>query len=84
MYKRQHVRKRCDLDGAALLILGEIVRAEHVKQSVVQRAQIRVYLALQVAGQKAEDVYKRQVVYSLSLFCIFVKAYFHLRPLLFR
>ncbi len=49
-----HIRKRGNLDGAALLILGEVFRAEHVKQTVVQRAQIRVYLALQVAGQKAE------------------------------
>ena len=49
-----HIRQRCDLDGAALLIFGEIVRAEHIKQAVVQRAQIRVYLALQIAGQKAQ------------------------------
>ena len=45
-----HVRQRRDLDAAAFLLLLEVLRAEHVEQRVVQRAQVRVDLLLQVAG----------------------------------
>ena len=49
-----HVCKRRDLDIAALKVFLICVRSEHIKQCIVQRAQIRVHLALQVARQKAE------------------------------
>ena len=49
-----HIGKRCDLDIAALKIFLIGIGAEHIKQRVIQRAQVRVDLALKVAGQKAE------------------------------
>src|SRR5574344_2018145 len=51
-----HIRQRRNLDVAALKILLIRLRAEHVEQRIIQRAQIRIDLALQVARQKAEPL----------------------------
>ena len=51
-----HIRQRRDLDVAALEILRVGVRTEHLKERVVQRAQIGVNLVLQVAGQEAQPL----------------------------
>ena len=51
-----HVRQRRDLDVTALKILRVGVRAEHLEERVVQRAQVGVDLVLQVAGQKAQPL----------------------------
>ena len=51
-----HIGERRDLDVAALEILLIGLRAEHVKERVVERAEVGINLALQVAGQKAEPL----------------------------
>jgi hypothetical protein len=43
-----------DLDHAALDVLGDLLRVEHVVQRVEQRAQIGVDLGHQVAGQESQ------------------------------
>ena len=49
-----HIGKRCNLNDLlfhkALVSFG----TQHIKQAVIQRAQIRVYLLLQITGQKAQ------------------------------
>ena len=49
-----HIRQRGDFDKPFFHHFGVGVRAEHFRQCIVQRAQIRIYFFLQVAGQKAE------------------------------
>ena len=49
-----HVGQGRDLDVAALEIFVVGLRAEHVEQGVVERAQVGVDLVLQIAGQKAQ------------------------------
>ena len=49
-----HVGERRHFDGAVVHVPLELVGAEHVAKRVVQRAQIRVNLVIQRAGQKAE------------------------------
>jgi hypothetical protein len=49
-----HVRQRGDLDGAALHRPAQPVGRDHVLQRVVQRAQVRIDLLLQVARQEAQ------------------------------
>ena len=49
-----HIGEGRDFYVAALELLLEAFSAEHIEQSVVERAQIRVNLLLQVAGQEAE------------------------------
>ena len=51
-----HVGERGDLDVAALEIFLIRLGAEHLKERVVQRAEIRVDLALQIAGQEAQPL----------------------------
>ena len=51
-----HIRQRRDLDVAALEILRVGIGTEHLKERVVQRAQIGIDLVLQVAGQKAQPL----------------------------
>jgi len=43
-----HERQRRDLDHAALDVLGDLLRVEHVVQRVEQRTQVRVDLRHQV------------------------------------
>ena len=49
-----HERQRGDLDGLALEQALRALGLDHVVQGVVQRAQVRVDLGHQVAGQEAE------------------------------
>ena len=49
-----HIGKRRNLNGALFHVLLKIFRAEHIKQAVVQRAEIGIDFALQVAGQEAQ------------------------------
>ena len=49
-----HVGQGRDLYVAALEVLVIGVRAQHLKERVVERAQVGVNLALQIAGQEAE------------------------------
>ncbi|CDN41744.1 hypothetical protein BN871_AK_00160 [Paenibacillus sp. P22] len=49
-----HVRERRDLDDSPLERLGGRLRPHDVMQRVVERAQVRVHLLLQVAGKEAE------------------------------
>ena len=51
-----HVGQRRDLDRALLHVGGQPVGVEHVVERVVQRAQVRVDLREQVAGQEAEPL----------------------------
>ena len=51
-----HERQRRDLDHAALDVLGDLLRVEHVVQRVEQRAQVGVDLRHQVARQEAEPL----------------------------
>ena len=51
-----HERQRGDLDGLALEQPLRALRLDHVVQGVVQRAQVRVDLRHQVAGQEAEPL----------------------------
>ena len=51
-----HVRQRRDLDRPALEELADLVEAHHVVQRVVERAQVRVDLLLEIAGQEAEPL----------------------------
>ena len=49
-----HERERSDLDHAALDVLGDLLRIEHVVQRVEQRAQVGIDLGHQVARQEAQ------------------------------
>ena len=49
-----HERQRCDLDHAALEMLGDLLGVDHVVQRVEQRPQVGIDLRHQVAGQEAE------------------------------
>src|SRR5690606_10327998 len=49
-----HVRQGRDLDGAGLHELGDGAGVEHVVQRVVERAQVRVDLLAEGAGEEAE------------------------------
>ena len=49
-----HIGQRGDLNAAAFMQPLEVFRAKKVKQRVVQRAQIRVDLVLQIARQEAQ------------------------------
>ena len=49
-----HIRERRDFDISALNVLLVSLSAEHVKQRVVERTEIRVDLALQITRQKSE------------------------------
>ena len=51
-----HVRQRCDLNGARLHELGDSFGLEHVVQCVVERAQVRVNLLVEGAGQEAQTL----------------------------
>ena len=51
-----HVGERGDFDGATLKELGHLVKTHQVIQCVVERAQVRVDLLREVAGQKAEPL----------------------------
>ncbi len=51
-----HERERRDLDGAALHQPGHDLRLEHVVQRVVERAEVRVDLGEDVAGEEAESL----------------------------
>ena len=51
-----HVRQRCDLNGARLHELGDGFGLEHVVQRVVERAQVRVNLLVEGAGQEAQTL----------------------------
>ena len=51
-----HVGQRRDLDHAALEVRGDALRIHHVVQRVEQRAQVRVDLGHEVAGQEAEPL----------------------------
>src|SRR6476661_8094205 len=51
-----HVGQRGDLDSPGGHQLGDRLRVEHVVQSVVQRAQVRIDLLVQGAGQKAQPL----------------------------
>jgi hypothetical protein len=51
-----HERQRRDLDRAALEVLLDLVGVEHVLERVEERAQVRVDLRHQVAGQEAEPL----------------------------
>ena len=49
-----HISERGHLDAAALHVFLVGFRAEHVKQRVIERAQVRINLLLQIARQKAQ------------------------------
>ena len=49
-----HVGERRHFNGAPFHILLKALAAQHVKQGVVERAQVGVDLALEVSGQKAQ------------------------------
>ena len=49
-----HVRERRDLDRGALEELGHLVEAHEVVQRVVERAQVRIDLLREIAGQEAQ------------------------------
>ena len=51
-----HERERRDLDGAALHQARDDLGLEHVVERVVERAQVRVDLGEDVAGQEAEPL----------------------------
>ena len=51
-----HERERRDLDRALLHVGGQPVGVEHVVERVVERAQVRVDLGEQVAGEEAEPL----------------------------
>ena len=51
-----HVRQRCDLNGARFHELGDGFGLEHVVQCVVERAQVRVDLLVEGAGQEAQTL----------------------------
>ncbi len=48
-----HIGQRGDFDDVTLNQLLHFLKAEHLKQRVIQRAQIRVDLLAQIAGQEA-------------------------------
>ena len=49
-----HERERRDLDGAALEHPARAIKIHHVMQRVVERAQVRIHLLGEIAGQEAE------------------------------
>ena len=51
-----HERQRRDLDHAAVEVGEDLLGVEHVVERVEQRAQVRVDLGLDVAGQEAEPL----------------------------
>ena len=49
-----HVGERGDLDDAALAVLLDVFGGHHVVQRVEERAEVRIDLLVEIAGQKAE------------------------------
>ena len=49
-----HIGKRCHFDQTLFHIFGKTFRSHDLIQGIVQGTQIRVYLTLQITGQKAQ------------------------------
>ena len=49
-----HVGERCYLDYTLFHIFCEALAAEHIKERIIQRTQIGVYLILEVTGKKSQ------------------------------